>query len=957
MLKWLQRWREAGQQAHQLLGSVGIYRGSALGTHHAEKALEQAERSGDKDAQAAAHKTLALQRLGAGQLDDALRHAEAAVGLSQENPLGQIRAIPRLVLASVEVKRGNLDRARALAAEVLVLNAEEAPAEARAAPLWAWTTLKTKADAHGILMAVAYAAGLPDAALKHAEIVARCWDRLAPSQPGAGLAAKLVAMHPGAIQARLQLAQAQAAAGLRRKALGTLESLDASTTSSASRPMRLLLLTMRADLLRTCGDLETAARAGEEAVQLAEASVGSVLDRAGAHEVLGLIRAQRNDPQGATQALAAAVELYAAIGSGLHEAHARCSLADALALRQDLAGARRQYEQAIAPLRALSPGISLVQALTGLALILHLQGETAEALDVLEEAAGLPIESPSLRAQIGLMGAMMLKDGGAHAGAATLLRSARDLLADSDPAGTALVSHELAGSLWILGDRPAALDDVTRAIHAIGELRGLQSTSLGSQAWTIDLARVFRQALQFAAEAGDERLGLTVLETARGTVIAGLLRARGSEGIGSGVDTLLRKVDALRARLAQGNDTEKGPTLGLSGLLGRRAGDVPAVDLQQRLDDAVHLLEEATGDFAQRYAPNPLAPDSAWALVPKDTCGVAYHIDQDRNDSGSSVLLTRVWWTPSSEAEPCGIDQLRIKPDDWEEITAPFSNGEPLVIGASVPTLARHLAELGTWLVPDGIRTFLRSEHRPEAPPHAVFVPTRELWFCPFAALPIDGRPLAEIAAISLTPSLLSLPPHDSPADGASPTGEALVFLDPNSEAMTRYLEQELPSIYQAIHRAMSATDLRDQLHSSAGRDMAMIVAHGDSQPGLAHALHLSDGSPLLSAAHLIGARLPRSLTLGACSSAGRGRESALDEPIGLAVIALAAGARTVAATLWPVPNTTQTARLYLEFHRGLDRGLRPAEAMRRAQTSIWLTDPTAPLDTWAGHVVIGRGF
>ena len=61
------------------------------------------------------------------------------------------------------------------------------------------------------------------------------------------------------------------------------------------------------------------------------------------------------------------------------------------------------------------------------------------------------------------------------------------------------------------------------------------------------------------------------------------------------------------------------------------------------------------------------------------------------------------------------------------------------------------------------------------------------------------------------------------------------------------------------------------------------------------------------------------------------------DEAFSLAATFLAAGARTVFASMWPVPDD-HTSRLMFMIHHFLSTGCAPAEALHRARR--WALDP-----------------
>ena len=106
-------------------------------------------------------------------------------------------------------------------------------------------------------------------------------------------------------------------------------------------------------------------------------------------------------------------------------------------------------------------------------------------------------------------------------------------------------------------------------------------------------------------------------------------------------------------------------------------------------------------------------------------------------------------------------------------------------------------------------------------------------------------------------------------------------------------------------------------------------------------------------------ARLSLRADLVVCSACqtGLGVVRAGEGTIGMAQALLAAGARCVVLSLWPVPDRP-TRRLMLAFYQALRRGEPPADALRAAKAEVRRRYPRiyrSPF-TWAAFVVIGDG-
>lgn len=93
-------------------------------------------------------------------------------------------------------------------------------------------------------------------------------------------------------------------------------------------------------------------------------------------------------------------------------------------------------------------------------------------------------------------------------------------------------------------------------------------------------------------------------------------------------------------------------------------------------------------------------------------------------------------------------------------------------------------------------------------------------------------------------------------------------------------------------------------------------------------------------------------VTLSSCGS-GTGQTPAGEGVLSLARAFQYAGARSVVASLWDIPDRS-TALLMQRFYAGLARGLDKDEALRRAQLALLRQPETSPPFYWAAHQLIG---
>ncbi|MBN1629477.1 MAG: CHAT domain-containing protein [Thermoleophilia bacterium] len=484
---------------------------------------------------------------------------------------------------------------------------------------------------------------------------------------------------------------------------------------------------------------------------------------------------------------------------------------------------------------------------------------------------------------------------------------------------------------------------VLKAVRLAEAGRGAQPSHAESLWWLGELEDVYATALTVIAAAGDEMAGLEVVEAARADLTAGLMRA----GLPADTDPEVREALTLVERLQAELAALSGPIPPLD-LLGSgipRVEDRAAAlaDLQRRMGEAFDRLYGLIGDVAHRVVPEPFDLERLLLKVPEGTWVLAFHL----TDEGR---LTRVWRDPSGKG---GTDAREVPA--WQlhllrRLAVPRSASLVRLISyrSDDPLVADRLAGLAELLLPGSLKAALAATE-PAGPLRLVVVPWGPLWGVPWAALPVEQHPLCLLATVSLAPSLAALP--DSPIEGRG--GRLIALLDPDLK--TTEDDRELlirlnagpPDPVLHDEPAWFRRDLRDGNRF----DSCYVACHGNERPGLAQCLVLSSGEVVLSAAQLATMDLPDHFEMRACATApvGGGRE-----PIGLATVALARGARHIAATLWPIWDVV-SAQLHSAYRQYLREGLTPPAALRQAQLDMTSIAVGRPLQYWAAHVIIGR--
>jgi CHAT domain-containing protein len=244
-----------------------------------------------------------------------------------------------------------------------------------------------------------------------------------------------------------------------------------------------------------------------------------------------------------------------------------------------------------------------------------------------------------------------------------------------------------------------------------------------------------------------------------------------------------------------------------------------------------------------------------------------------------------------------------------------------------------------------------------------VFVPDGALRTIPMAALHDGNKFLVERYAVAVTPGLTLMAPQPF-----KPNGQEMLLCGITEPAggfsPLIHVRAELDSILELSggRRLINDTFRMPRLEkefSTQPPQVLHIASHGQfsADPSrtfvLTHdgRLTLGDLEMLIRPSEFRGTPVEL-LTLSACETAAGDDRAAL----GLAGVALKAGARSAFATLWFV-NDEASARLVTKFYENLYRneGTSKAQALQKAQLSI-LKDPRYRHPCyWAPYLIIGN--
>jgi filamentous hemagglutinin family protein len=218
----------------------------------------------------------------------------------------------------------------------------------------------------------------------------------------------------------------------------------------------------------------------------------------------------------------------------------------------------------------------------------------------------------------------------------------------------------------------------------------------------------------------------------------------------------------------------------------------------------------------------------------------------------------------------------------------------------------------------------------------------RGLQAIPYGALPVEGRPLGDLFALTITPSLglIELDPGQRAYRGQMLLAGASQFS--NGLAPLPMVRQELQALAQEhpsqllLDGSFTPTALIDQALGSNVNQLH-IATHANFLPGQTGVLYTP--TTTLSLADL-GRRLrsrnssyPLDLiSMSACLTALGDEQSEL----GFVGMALQAGARSGLGTLWEVDDTA-TAAFFIELYRFLKVGLTKDQALQATQQAFRL--------------------
>ncbi len=274
----------------------------------------------------------------------------------------------------------------------------------------------------------------------------------------------------------------------------------------------------------------------------------------------------------------------------------------------------------------------------------------------------------------------------------------------------------------------------------------------------------------------------------------------------------------------------------------------------------------------------------------------------------------------------------------------------PLLQGAAQYPWQRLVA-LTERLLPAALRARLHPGHR------LLIVPAGPLHALPWPALRLADGWLAERAVVQVVPSLLA-----TPCPAAPPPGSAALFVGcqsfgdrapplPGVEREHAVVARLWPGVAALRDSGARAGDLAERSRRGELREYRVvhIASHARLVPshGVAAHIKLADGDMAL--ADLAALDLDQCLVLLSACDGAAAEVLPGEEVFSLSWAFLAAGARAVLASLWPVGDQAVVA-LVERFYTALRQHDDAALALAQAQRTLCSESPLA----WGSFVVTG---
>ena len=770
-----------------------------------------------------------------------------------------------------------------------------------------------------------------------------------------------------------------------RRVVTLWESRDPESLAAAAGLENLGLVTSYRGDLATASDLfRRAATLKERLAPGSEHVARSLLNQ-------GLVQWRRGDLESAHDLLTDSLTLWRKLAPKSRDvASALTNLGLVAFDRGQLGLAERRFRQALTLLQEIEPGTtSCAEALNNLALVAHMRGDGARAETLLRQALAITgeVAPEGLEASQYLQNlGELAEDRGDLRTAESLMRRALAIRLRLAP-GTDLEAWSWYG-LGRLHRRAGRLDEARETwMRGVAAVEGQEEKVGGSEetrsVWKARYTDLYRDLLDLLLEMGKNEEAFQLLERQRARRLLALLAER---------DLLWQRdlpADLARERTRLAAEYDR--TQAALGRLAAGGGDEVTRlesrlrELRNRRAELADAILRASPRLASLHYPRPVDAAAARAALDPGTVLLAYAVGPRESHlfilEGGAPRPGPGFAAFRAAGEPLQVFTIPRGEDDMKERVLAFRYllQRPVAGARSRAALEERGRSLAADLIAPAVPWIARADR-------VLIVADGPLHALPFGALPVAGRPGASRFLVEWRPLHTAASatvyaelrkrrrPHRLVA-GPAPAG-LVVFGDPRNprdldgrplpplpatRAESRALERLFPGA-----RVFLGRDATEEALKAAGRSARYlhVASHAVADEHL----------PLDSFLALSAPRLPRSgqdngrlqawevfeqlrldadlVTLSSCGT-GTGQAPAGEGVLSLARAFQYAGARSVVASLWDIPDRS-TALLMQRFYAGLARGLDKDEALRRAQLALRRRPETSHPFHWAAHQLVG---
>jgi len=549
-----------------------------------------------------------------------------------------------------------------------------------------------------------------------------------------------------------------------------------------------------------------------------------------------------------------------------------------------------------------------------------------------------------------LLARLLMREGDLEAARAECAKAREEFAADDLPA-LAFQLHFLFGLIEEKGERPArAFEEYLSAQRSLETLRSSLRGEELKIAFMKNKLEVYERLVELSLRRGQEGVleAFAYVERAKSRSLLDLI-VRGTPGAAptlAGKSELVRRVGELREELNwyyhRIEAEQLAPESRSAERVERLRNQVQAHETE--LLRALRELPASEGAQLEMYAPQsvPLAeirealPDDA-LLIEYFRIGerlVAFLVGKDVLEVVPIALVSRV-------RHALRLLQFQLA---WARPT-PGQHSRGLLESHRLATQA-HLEELYDELLRP-LRKRLRAAH-------LIIVPHDVLHYVPFHALHDGQRHVIDSHTVSYAPSasILTLCQRRAPR----PAGGALILGVPDQRAP--FILQEVQTVATQVERAevFLGANADEKVLREKGRTSRLIhiASHGYFRGDNPMFSGIKLGSGYLTLYDLHHMELPADLiTLSACVS-GLNVIAAGDELLGLARGLFSAGASSLIAALWDVPDES-TAEFMKVFYQRWRASDHKAVALQHAIRAVRERYPH-PVH-WAPFVLLGRAL